>query len=66
MPQLTGYEAARVFDRHPAKTRPVLIAITAWSTEVESGKLRAQMTGFDHYLSKPADPSVILELLKKV
>jgi CheY-like chemotaxis protein len=64
MPQMTGYEAARIFDRHPASTRPVLIAITAWPGE--SGKLRAEMTGFDHYLPKPADPAEILELLKKV
>lgn len=64
MPRLTGYDAARVFSRHPAETRPVLIAITAWPEA--SGKLRAEVTGFDHYLAKPADPADILELLKKV
>ena len=62
MPRLTGYEAARVFRRHPQSTRPVLIAITAWGGE--SGKLRAEMSGFDHYLAKPAEPTEILALLR--
>ena len=62
MPRLTGYEAARVFHRHPQSTRPILIAITAWAGE--SGKLRAEMSGFDYYLAKPAEPVEILELLK--
>lgn len=62
MPRLTGYEAARVFHRHPQSTRPILIAITAWAGE--SGKLRAEMSGFDYYLAKPAEPAEILELLK--
>jgi CheY-like chemotaxis protein len=57
---MTGYEAASAFRRHPETTRPVLIAITAWPGE--SGKLRAEMTGFDHYLAKPADASAVLEL----
>jgi CheY-like chemotaxis protein len=64
MPNMTGYETARVFRRHPENTRPVLIAITAWPGE--SGKLRAEITGFDHYLAKPADLSAILELLKRL
>ena len=62
MPRLTGYEAARVFHGHPQSTRPILIAITAWAGE--SGKLRAEMSGFDYYLAKPAEPAEILELLK--
>jgi len=64
MPRLTGYEAARVFNRHPQSTRPILIAITAWAGE--SGKLRAELSGFDYYLAKPAEPAEILELLKNL
>jgi CheY-like chemotaxis protein len=64
MPRLTGYEAARVFHRHPQSTRPILIAITAWAGE--SGKLRAEMSGFDYYLAKPAEPAEILELLRNL
>ena len=64
MPRLTGYEAARVFRRHPQSTRPILIAITAWAGE--SGKIRAEMSGFDRYLPKPAEPAQILEILKNL
>jgi len=64
LPRLTGYEAARVFHRHPQSTRPILIAITAWAGE--SGKLRAEMSGFDYYLAKPAEPAEILELLRSL
>jgi len=64
MPRLTGYEAARVFNRRPSSTRPILVAITAWAGE--SGKLRAEMSGFDHYIAKPAEPSEVLQLLKRL
>jgi CheY-like chemotaxis protein len=66
MPHMTGYEAARVFDRNPAKTRPVLIAMTGTRADAESASIRARMTGFDHYLPKPTEASAILELLRKV
>lgn len=61
MPKLTGYEVARVFRRHPDKTRPVLIAVTAWGRD--SDKLRAQFSGFDHHLTKPVEPASLLRLL---
>lgn len=64
MPNMTGFEAGRVFHRHPSRTRPVLIAITGWPQE--SVKLRATMAGFDHYLGKSATSTDILELLKNV
>ena len=63
MPKLSGYDAARVFMRHPPETRPVLIALTAW--RAESAKLQAEMTGFDHHIIKP-EPAVILALLQKI
>jgi len=62
MPRLTGNEAARVFHRHPPSTRPVLVAISAWTGE--PGRPRADTSGFDHYLSKPVEPAEILALLK--
>jgi CheY-like chemotaxis protein len=63
MPKLTGYEVAQVFHRHPHSTRPLLIAVTAWSRE--SDKLRAQVAGFDYHFAKPVDPAAILKLLEK-
>lgn len=64
MPNMTGFEAGRVFSRHPSETRPVMIAVTAWPEE--SGKARAVTVGFDHYLSKSADSSHILALLESL
>jgi CheY-like chemotaxis protein len=64
MPAMTGYEAARIFNRHPQSTRPVLVAITAWPGE--AGRQHATTTGFDHYLAKPADPFEVLELLRNI
>lgn len=63
MPRLTGYEAARVFDRAKG-ARPVLIAVTAWGRE--SDRLRAQLSGFDHHFTKPAEPEAILRLLESL
>ena len=64
MPKLTGYDAARVFSRHPKETRPLLIAITAWPGEPES--LQAHTSGFDHCLSKSAEAAEILQLLESI
>lgn len=64
MPRLTGFEAARVFRRHPDSTRPRLIAVSGATDE--STKVRAEMAGFDHYLPKPVDSAAVLRLLKSV
>lgn len=63
MPNITGFEAARVFSRASAGPRPTLIAVTGWPGE--SDKLRATMSGFDYYFGKPVAPADILELVKK-
>jgi DNA-binding response OmpR family regulator len=62
MPKMTGFEAARVFNREDSEDRPLLIAITG--SPGESDKLRATMCGFDHYFGKPLRPADILELVK--
>jgi CheY-like chemotaxis protein len=64
MPRIDGYDAAKVFGRHPVATRPVLIAITAWGEE--SHKQRAKLAGFEHYLTKPVEPSAVVALLKNL
>jgi CheY-like chemotaxis protein len=53
MPRLSGYTAARVFSRHPAGTRPLLIAMSALDREEE--RIAAVEAGFDHYLAKPIE-----------
>jgi DNA-binding response OmpR family regulator len=63
MPNMSGLEAVRVFNRQPPETRPLLIAISGWPGE--SDKLRATMAGFDYYFGKPVGPTDIVELVKK-
>jgi CheY-like chemotaxis protein len=43
---------------------PLLVAITGHDQAEEPG--RAVRAGFDHYLVKPVDPSVLLDLLARV
>lgn len=62
MPHMTGFEAARLFSRGPSANRPLLIAMSGWPGEAE--KLRATMSGFDHYFGKPLAPADILNLVK--
>jgi CheY-like chemotaxis protein len=64
MPRMTGFEAGRVFSGHPSGTRPVMIAVTGWPDD--SGRTRAELTGFDHYLGKSADSVELLGLLKRL
>jgi CheY-like chemotaxis protein len=64
MPRMTGFEAGRVFSGHPSGTRPLMIAVTGWPEE--SGRSRAELAGFDHYLGKTAGSEEILELLRKL
>ena len=64
MPKMTGYEAGRVFSKEAPGERPVTIAITGWPRE--SGKLDAEIAGFDHYLGKGGGTQPILELLKRI
>ena len=64
MPSMTGFEAGRVFSRHRAGTRPIMIAITGWPEE--SGRTRAALSGFDHYLAKSPDCAELLDVLRKL
>jgi DNA-binding response OmpR family regulator len=64
MPRMTGFEAGRVFSRHPSDTRPVIIAVTGLPED--SGRTCAELAGFDYYLGKSADSAEILEVLKNV
>jgi CheY-like chemotaxis protein len=43
--------------------RPKLIALTGWGQEQDRG--RALAAGFDHHLTKPADPQSVHDLIVK-
>jgi PAS domain S-box-containing protein len=60
MPVRSGYEVARELRaRCGAELR--LIALTGWGTEGDVQ--RARDAGFDHHLTKPADPGVLNEMI---
>jgi DNA-binding response OmpR family regulator len=62
MPKVDGREIARQIREQEWKERPLLIALTGWtSLRDRSGALDA---GFDHYIPKPVDPSVIVNLVQ--
>lgn len=57
MPLLNGLDAARIIRREPWGRNTVLVALTGWGQEED--KRRAFEAGFDHHLTKPADPGAI-------
>ena len=62
MPRMDGFEAARQI-REALGTRVVLVAVTGWGQDED--KDRAHHAGFDHHLTKPADPGVLEELIAR-
>ena len=61
MPSVNGWAVAREVRRILGE-RPLLIAM---SGEYKIGdKVVSPLTGFDYYLSKPADPAVLLKLIE--
>jgi signal transduction histidine kinase len=61
MPQTNGYEVARRIRASPAGGGVTLIAITGWAQD--SDKAQSKAAGFDHHLTKPIEPEVLIGLL---
>lgn len=61
MPLQDGKEVARAIRALPGGERPVLIAITGWGQEAD--RREAIAAGFDHHLTKPVDPELVLRLI---
>jgi CheY-like chemotaxis protein len=60
MPRMDGYEAARRI-RRALGNRVMLVALTGWGQEED--KSRAREAGFDHHLTKPAEPEMIERMI---
>jgi signal transduction histidine kinase/ActR/RegA family two-component response regulator len=60
MPRMDGYQAAREI-RAALGSRVLLIALTGWGQEED--QRRSREAGFDHHLTKPAEPDVLEELI---
>jgi len=62
LPDITGYEVARrVRAAHGHGVR--LIALSGWGEDED--RRRAREAGFDHYLTKPAEPEALERLLSE-
>ena len=63
MPDMSGYEIAKEIRKRYGVITPLLIAITGRYKQA-SDKMLGQIVGFDHYLTKPCDPGMLLSLLR--
>ena len=63
MPDASGYELAKEIRRRYGEVKPMLIAISGRYKQA-SDKMLGQIVGFDHYLTKPYDPGLLLSLLR--
>ena len=63
MPGMSGYAVAHEVRSFFGDAAPLLVAISGKWTGPSDQRLAREL-GFDHYLSKPADPKALLDLLK--
>jgi PAS domain S-box-containing protein len=61
MPELNGYEAAKLIREQPWGREIVLVALTGWGQEED--KRLAREAGFDHHLVKPAELGEVQHIL---
>jgi DNA-binding response OmpR family regulator len=62
MPDMSGWDVARTI-RETHGERPMLIAISGVYKQA-ADQILGKMAGFNYYLSKPYDPSVLITLLR--
>jgi CheY-like chemotaxis protein len=61
MPKMNGFEAARHIREQPWGQNMLLIALSGWGQEDD--KRKTKEAGFDHHLTKPAEPAELKKLL---
>jgi DNA-binding response OmpR family regulator len=62
MPKLDGREIARYIRAQEWGERPLLIALTGRTTAED--RLSARDAGFDHYITKPANPETLVRIIR--
>jgi CheY-like chemotaxis protein len=60
---MDGHELARRLRDEPGGAAVVIIALTGWGQDVD--RRRSAEAGFDHHLTKPADPEALRKLLSQ-
>jgi CheY-like chemotaxis protein/two-component sensor histidine kinase len=63
LPMLDGYEVAKRLRALPQTAKSLLVAVTGYGSR--NDKSRAAEVGFDRFLVKPADPTVLADLIAK-
>ncbi|MBI1916031.1 MAG: response regulator [Planctomycetes bacterium] len=61
LPGADGFEVARQVRSQPGMDRSLLIALTGYGSADD--RRQAREAGFDHHLTKPADPDTLQELI---
>ncbi len=61
MADMNGYDVARSIRREPWGANAILIALTGWGQAED--RTRALEAGFDHHVTKPADPLDLMQRL---
>lgn len=64
MPGMNGLETAHLVRQTEWGQSITLVALTGWGQEED--KMRSRRAGFDYHLTKPAEPSTIVQLLRSV
>src|SRR5262249_36836477 len=64
LPEMDGYDTARMLREMPACKNITIIAVTGWGQDEDREKGR--LAGFDHHVVKPADSSTLMQLLAAV
>ncbi len=64
MPNMNGYDAAKVIRSHEWGKKITLIALTGWGQETD--KELSKEAGFDYHLTKPVDVMVLTKLLASI
>lgn len=61
MPEMSGYDVAQALREIPSLAHVYIAALTGWNDKAT--RERVATTGFNKHLTKPADVSIILQLL---
>ena len=64
MPGMNGYQLAEALRALPEYARTPLVAVTGFT--MYDDRERARLSGFDDFLSKPINPSDLLDTLKRL
>jgi len=64
MPRMNGYEATKHIRSQPWGQDMLIVALTGWGQAQD--KQRTQEAGFDHHLTKPAEPATLSEIFASI